>query len=467
MHSPAARPTLTFLGGAGTVTGSKTLLDTPSGRVLVDCGLFQGRKQHRLRNWADFPVAPESIDAVLLTHAHIDHCGYLPRLVRAGFSGPVHCTPGTAELAAIVLPDSGHLHEEEAAYANRRGYSKHDPALPLYTEADARASLEFIEPVDFDQPTPVLDDVTATWHRAGHILGAASIGLEIDASNGEQRHIVFSGDLGRATHPLLVAPSPPSAADVLVTESTYGDRVHAHVDPGDVIADTVNEAARRGGVVLIPAFAVDRTEIVLWHLERLVAAGRIPDLPTFVDSPMALSALAVYRSEVRRGSPDIRSEYHGTELFGSLQLREARSVEQSKEISAMNGPMIIISASGMATGGRVLHHLAQRMGDDRNAILLVGFQAPGTRGDSLRQGARSIKLLGQHRVVRARVVSVELSAHADQDELVAWARSADPAPGIVYVNHGEPAASAALIERLDTELGLNAVSPGQGERFTV
>lgn len=449
------------------MTGSKTLVETPSGRLLVDCGLFQGKKQLRLQNWDDFPVDPASIDAVLLTHAHIDHCGYLPRLAAAGFAGPVYCTHGTSKLAAIVLPDSGHLHEEEAAYANRKGYSKHDPALPLYTEEQARNSLDLFVPVDFDQPLALLDGVTATWRRAGHILGAASIDLYLSSGSGQGKHVVFSGDLGRRTHPLLVAPSVLEAADVLVTESTYGDRVHAHVDPGDVIADTVNEAARRGGVVVIPAFAVDRTEIILWHLDRLVAAGRIPDLPTFVDSPMALSALDVYRAEAMRGSPEIRPEFHGAQLFSSLQLRESRSVEQSKEISARHGPMIVVSASGMATGGRILHHLAQRMGDDRNAIMLVGFQAPGTRGDLIRQGARSVKLLGRHRPVRANVVSVELSAHADQEELVDWARTASPPPEIVYVNHGEPAASEALIERLEVDAGLIAVSPHPGERVLV
>jgi len=458
---------LTFIGGAGTVTGSKTLLDTRGGRVLVDCGLFQGRKKLRLQNWDEFPVEPASIDAVLLTHAHIDHCGYLPRLVQAGFSGPVYCTTGTAKLAGIVLPDSGHLHEEEAAYANRKGYSKHTPALPLYTEMQARETLDQLVTVDFDEPVGVLDDVAATWHRAGHILGAASIELLVSADRGAGKHVVFSGDLGRRTHPLLVAPAALGAADVLVTESTYGDRRHSHVDPADVIADTVNQAARRGGVVVIPAFAVDRTEIVLWHLDQLVASGRIPDLPTFVDSPMALSALSVYRSEARRGSPEIRPEFHGTDLFPSLQLREARSVEQSKEISGRYGPMIIISASGMATGGRILHHLRQRLGDDRNAIMLVGFQAPGTRGDRLRQGARSVKLLGQHRAVRAAVVSLELSAHADQDELIDWAATAAPPPEIVYVNHGEPDASAALVERLERDVGLVAVSPRAGERVLI
>jgi metallo-beta-lactamase family protein len=460
----SAQPTLTFLGGAGTVTGSKTLIETPQSRVLVDCGLFQGKKPLRLQNWNDFPVDPASIDAVLLTHAHIDHCGYLPRLVQQGFLGPVYCTPGTAKLVEIVLPDSGHLHEEEAAYANRKGYSKHHPALPLYTEADAIASLEHIELVDFDSAQRVIGDLSATWRRAGHILGAASIDLHL---TGTDQHVVFSGDLGRRSHPLLVAPTAPGRADVLIAESTYGDRVHEDSDPGDLIAATVNEAVRRGGVVVIPAFAVDRTEIVLWQLDRLVSTGRIPNLPTFVDSPMALRALDVYRHEALRGSPDLRPEFHGAALFSSLDLRESRTVDQSKEISARQDPMIVISASGMATGGRVLHHLAQRIGDDRNAVLLVGFQAPGTRGEALRNGVREIKLLGKHRAVRANVVSVELSAHADQVELIAWVRAAAPPPAVVYANHGEPHATAAFVERLHLDADLAAVAALPGERVVI
>jgi metallo-beta-lactamase family protein len=455
---------MTFIGGAGTVTGSKTLLDTPSGRVLIDCGLFQGKKQLRLQNWAEFPVPPDSIDAVVLTHAHVDHCGYLPRLVRLGFRGPVYCTPGTRKLAAIVLPDSGHLHEEEAAYANRKGYSKHDPALPLYTEQEAHASLAHLRPVEFDTPHEVTEGLTATWRRAGHILGAASVDLHLAAID---KHVVFSGDLGRPTHPLLLPPADIGVADVLVTESTYGDRRHSEVDPADAIAASVNAAARRGGVVVIPAFAVDRTEIVLWHLDRLVSAGHVPDLPVFVDSPMACRTLDVYRDEARSGSTEIRPEFHGAELFTSLQLRETQSVDESKELNARRGPMIIISASGMATGGRVLHHLAQRLGDDRNAVLLVGFQAPGTRGDALRHGAREIKLFGQYRRVRAAVTSIELSAHADQHELVKWAATASPGPDVVYVNHGEPDSSTALVDALHEQTRLTAVCPRPGERVIV
>ena len=454
-------PMLTFIGGAGTVTGSKTLLDTPNGRVLIDCGLFQGRKKLRLQNWADFPVPPESIDAVVLTHAHVDHCGYLPRLVKLGFRGPVYCTDGTRRLVEIVLPDSGHLHEEEAAYANRKGYSKHDPALPLYTEQDATASLGQLESVAFERAFEVLPGLEATWRRAGHILGAASIDLHLTSHD---KHVVFSGDLGRSTHPLLLPPDPVCHADVLITESTYGDRSHDDADPGEVMAATINEAARRGGTVVVPAFAVDRTEIVLWYLDQLVATGKVPDLPVFVDSPMACRALDVYRSEAKRGSPEIRPEFHGAELFSSLQLQETHTVEESKALNERQGPMIIVSASGMATGGRILHHLARRIGDDRNAVLLVGFQAPGTRGDALRQGARQLKFLGHYRPVRAEVVSIDMSAHADQDELVNWAETASPKPDIVYVNHGEPDSSAALAESLRERADLSAVCPQPGER---
>ena len=461
MTTSGPAPTLTFIGAAQTVTGSKTLLEASGGRVLVDCGLFQGRKKLRLQNWAPFPVPPESIDAVVLTHAHIDHCGYLPRLVSLGFGGPVYCTEGTRKLAEIVLPDSGYLQEEEADFANRKGYSKHQPALPLYTRAEAVACLKQLETVPFDSPTDVLPNVEATWRQAGHILGAASIGLNLSAHN---TRVVFSGDLGRSTHPLLVPPAGIGQADVVVTESTYGDEDHPEGDPEEFLAKVINRTARHGGVVLIPAFAVDRTEIMLWYLDRLVAAGQVPDIPVFVDSPMASCALDVYRAEARDGSPEIRPEFHGKELFTSIELTETRTVDESKDLNARRGPMIIISASGMATGGRIIHHLARRIGDHRNSILLVGFQAPGTRGDALRNGTRQLKMFGHYHPVRAEVSSIALSAHADQNDLLDWVSTASPEPDTVYVNHGEPGGSAALVEALCDRSGLNAVAPRQGER---
>ena len=455
-------PVLEFVGAARTVTGSKSLLDLPGGRgrVLVDCGLFQGRKELRLANWKPFPVDPATLDAVILTHAHIDHCGYLPRLAQLGFEGPVYCTPGTEALAGIVLPDSAHLQEEEADFANRMGYSKHDPARPLYTAADAQAALDLLRPVPFGEAVPVLPGLDVTWHRAGHILGAAFLRVELHDSGAT---VVFSGDLGRPTHPLLLPPDPIGRAEVVVIESTYGDTEHLLVDPAHVIADVVNDAARCGGVVVIPAFAVDRTEVVLWHLDRLVAAGRVPSIPVIVDSPMACRALDFYRDEARRGSPEIRPELHGRELFTALDVVQTTSADDSKALNDRRGPMVIVSASGMATGGRVVHHLANRIGDHRNTVLLAGFQAPGTRGDLLRSGATTLKLLGQYLPVKAKIVSVDLSSHADQSELLDWLATAR-SPRIVYVNHGEEDAVEVLVGAIEHARHVPAVAPRAGER---
>lgn len=453
-------PILEFLGAARTVTGSKSLLDLPDARVLVDCGLFQGRKELRLANWDEFPVDPASIDAVVLTHAHVDHCGYLPRLARLGFEGPVYCTPGTARLASIVLPDAAHLQEEEAAFANRMGYSKHRPAQPLYDADDARAALELLRPVDFGAPTRIVDGLDVTWRRAGHILGAAWLEVDLTAAG---TRVVFSGDLGRPTHPLLLPPDPIDGADIVVIESTYGDTEHADAAVDDTIARIVNDAASCGGVVVVPAFAVDRTEVVLWHLDRLVAERRVPAVPVIVDSPMACRALDFYRAEAMHGSPEIRPGLHGTELFPALDIVQTTSADESKALNARRGPMVIVSASGMATGGRVVHHLANRIGDSRNTVLLAGFQAPGTRGDMLRSGARTIKLLGQYLPVRAHVVSVDLSAHADRSELLDWLATA-PGPRMVYVNHGELDAAEALVDAITAEHGLPAVAPRPRER---
>lgn len=457
----AISPILTFVGGAGSVTGSKTILDTEQGRLLIDCGLFQGQKRLRLQNWAPFPVPPESIDAVVLTHAHLDHCGYLPRLTRLGFSGPVFCTEGTRRLAAIVLPDSGHLQEEEARFANRKGYSKHRPAEPLYTRDEALACLDQFASVPFDRKREVLSGLEVTWRRAGHILGAATLSLHV--ADGD---IVAacSGDLGRATHPLLQPPEPIGRGDVVVTESTYGDEHHPDTDPEDQIAAAIDHVVERRGVLIVPAFAVDRTEVVLWHLDRLIDRRRIPRLPIYVDSPMASRALEVYREEIRRGSREIRPELHGGDPYPSLRLIEVTGVDESKALNEMSGPMVVISASGMATGGRVVHHLAQRIGDEDNAVMLVGFQAPGTRGESLQSGAHELKMFGQYHPVRARVFSVGLSSHADQDDIVAWLGTAIPPPRIVFVNHGEPPASEALARAVEERLGLHVVIPYPGER---
>jgi metallo-beta-lactamase family protein len=450
-------PQLTFLGGAQTVTGSKTLLDTGEARVLVDCGLFQGHKELRLANWRDFPVPPESIDGVILTHAHIDHCGYLPRLYQYGYRGPVFATPGTRNLAEIVLPDSGYLQEEEAAYANRKGYSKHHPAMPLYTADEARASLELFETVPFETSRTVAPGVDVVWRRAGHILGAASLRVGLD-----DRTIVFSGDLGGPTHPLMRPADPIGDADVVIVESTYGDEEHPDTDAEEAIARVVNDAASCGGVVIVPAFAVDRTEVVLWHLDQLVKRGEVPDIPVVVDSPMASRALSLYRSEVRDHSPELRPELYGHELFSSLDITETPTTDESKALNQRHGPFIIVSASGMATGGRVVHHLAQRIGDGRNAVLIVGFQAPGTRGDQLRQGAHTIRMLGHEHRVRADVTTVPLSAHADRSELLDWLSTATT-PDRVLINHGEIDASRALAEAVRGRFHVPAKVPAPGE----
>ena len=453
-------PMLSFIGGAQTVTGSKTLIDTPDARLLVDCGLFQGRKQLRQANWDRFPVPPESIDAIVLTHAHIDHCGYLPRLQRLGFRGPVYCTQGTRSLAGVVLPDCGYLQEEEANFANRMGFSKHDPAEPLYTADDATKALELLKTVPFAERRSVIPSADVTWRRAGHILGAASLHVRLTEVDTE---VVFSGDLGRPSHPLLLPPDPIGHADVVVVESTYGDEQHLPVDPEAELARVVNDAAACGGVVVIPAFAVDRTEVVLWHLDQLVASGAVPDVPVFVDSPMASRALELYRAEVRRRSPEIRPELFGRELFSSINLTETRTTAESKSLNERRGPMVIISASGMATGGRVVHHLARRIGDGRNSVALVGFQAPGTRGDRLRSGATTLKMLGHYYRVRADVVSIDLSTHADQSELLDWVATAEGVQR-VYVNHGEQEASEALVDAIGGQLGVITVAPRSGER---
>ncbi len=485
MEIPGGRPTtpvLSFLGATGTVTGSRFLLDTPGGRVLVDCGLYQGLKELRLRNWARFPVDPSSIDAVVLTHAHVDHCGYLPALVRDGFAGPIHCSPRTAELAAIVLPDSGHLQEEEAEFANRHGYAKHATALPLYTEQDARRALPQLSPLPFAQRCRPVPDVDVALHPAGHILGSSIAELVVGGvggageggGRGDVVRVAFSGDLGRSRHPLLRPPATLEAIDpdVIVVESTYGGRHHDDTDALERLAGAIRRTAARGGTVVIPAFAVDRTEVLLHHLRLLRGADAIPDIPIAVDSPMALASLRVYRAALAEGSPDVRPEVLDDARNGDpLQpdgLVEVRDVEASKHLDRTRGPQIIVSASGMATGGRVLHHLARFLPDHRSSVVLVGFQAAGTRGRALAEGARQLKLLGRYVPVRAEVVDLpSFSVHADHDEVLAWLGTAPREPRAVYVVHGEPEGAAALAAAVVERHGWTAVVPGFGERVAL
>ncbi|WP_406029626.1 MBL fold metallo-hydrolase [Nocardioides sp. NBC_00163] len=457
--SRSKHPALEFLGASGTVTGSRFLVTYGSDRLLVDAGLYQGLRELRRLNWAPFPVAPADLDAVVLTHAHLDHTGYLPRLVSDGFAGETMCTPGTAALAAIVLRDSAHLQEEDARVANEGGWSKHDPALPLYTASDVERTLERLHPVGFGEPWPV-GGMVVTLQRAGHILGSAVAVVDV---GGER--VVFSGDLGRPGHPILLPPAPPPAASAMVLESTYGDRRHPPADP-EALAGTVRRTVARGGVVLIPAFAVDRTELVLLELLRLRRAGRIPKVPIFVDSPMALAALDVYRTALGAHSDelDLKRAAPLRDLEG-LDVHRVRDAAGSERLNRPKEPCIIISASGMATGGRVVHHLLRQLPDPRNSIVLTGYQAQGTRGRQLVEGARAVKMHGRYVPVRAEVVAIsDFSVHADSDELVAWVASAPELPETVYVVHGEPTSSRALADRIQDELGVVAVVPRRGER---
>jgi metallo-beta-lactamase family protein len=457
-------PVLTFLGAAGTVTGSRFLVDTPRARVLVDAGLYQGLKALRLRNREPFPVPPESIDAIVVTHAHVDHVGFLPVLVRDGFGGRVWATSGTADLAGIVLPDAGHLQQEEAEYANRAGYSKHHPALPLYTEADARACLGRFRRCGFGVEQEVAPGVHVTMRPAGHILGSATVSLRLaDASD---RTVLFSGDLGRPHHPLLLPPAPPGAPEVVVMESTYGDRSHEDADAVVALRDAVLRTAERGGIVLVPAFAVDRTEVVLHHLAGLVRRGQMPAIPVYVDSPMALDALRVYREAVADGAEDVRGAVDDDgDPFDAGVVTEVRDVDGSKALAGLTAPAVIISASGMATGGRVVHHLARLLPDWRNTVVLVGYQAPGTRGRLLSDGAAEVKMLGRHVPVRADVVDLgAFSVHADQGELCDWLDAATGDPEVVYLVHGEPRAAEALRDEMRRRRERTVVVAVEGER---
>ena len=465
--------TLQFLGATGTVTGSRFLVHTGRATVLVDAGLFQGAKRDRLANWEPFPVDPATIDAVVVTHAHIDHSGWLPGLARDGFTGPVFATQATCELCEILLPDAAHLQEEQARFANERGFSKHHPAQPLYTSEDADAAIALLEGVAFGEPVEVAEGVVARFVPAGHILGSASVHLTItDDDASSTTTLLVSGDLGRGNHPLIPGPDVPPAARTVLIESTYGDSLHPPESAEiDEFADVVTRTAKRGGIVLIPAFAVDRTEVLLTVLRALMTAGRIPTLPVYVDSPMALRVLDVYRAAMRTANP---LECHPVaadapeDLFDpGGGLHECPTVEDSKSLNELTAPAIIISASGMAAGGRVLHHLARLLPDHRNSVVLCGFQAAGTRGRSLADGAHSIKMLGRYVPVRAEVdVLRSLSVHADADGLHAWIDSLPDRPDTVFVVHGEAAASAALAERLVDD-DVNAVVPTQFEVVTL
>lgn len=447
---------LSFLGGAGTVTGSKYAVEHENHRVLVDCGLFQGFKALRLKNWAPFPIEPRSIEAVILTHAHLDHSGYLPLLVKRGFRGQVICSSGTTDLCAILLPDAGFLQEKDAEFANRHGFSKHKPALPLYTEEDARAVLTHLAPIPFEQDRRLPSGGSIRLRRTGHILGAASVQLDWAGTK-----IVFSGDLGRYDDFTMVDPVSIDRADYLVVESTYGNRSHDKRDPADALAEAVGKVVGRGGTVVIPAFAVGRAQSLLVHFERLKSAGRLSNVPIFLDSPMATDASEIFCKNIK------------DHKLSEAQCRRAcavahyvRSVEESKALTANPVPKVIISASGMATGGRVLHHLKRYASDPKNAVLFAGFQAGGTRGAAMMSGVESIKIHGEYVPVRAEVKNLDmLSAHADADEILRWLRDFKMPPRMTFITHGEPAASDALRHRIEEELRWPCTVPDHGQSF--
>ena len=445
---------ITFWGAAGTVTGSRHLVEVDNHRLLVDCGMFQGLKALRLRNWEPFPLEPESIDAVLLTHAHIDHSGWLPALVRGGFRGPIWCTPSTEELCRILLPDAAHIQEEDARFANKRRSSRHQPALPLYTAADANRALDLLQPQPFCEPFEPGIGIDCEFAPAGHILGAASLRIRNSAAS-----VLFTGDVGRPVDPVMRPPAQPLPADHVVTESTYGDRLHPAGDPVDELAEIINKTARRGGTLLVPVFAVGRAQTVLHLITRLRRAGRVPDVPMLLDSPMAVNTTELFcrhLDEHRLSEAECGQMCDGVEFI--------RTVEESKGVASLHGPMILLSASGMLTGGRVLHHLERLAPDHRNTVLLVGYQAAGTRGEALARGARSIKMFGEYIPVRCEIATIDgLSAHADAEELCNWLASIPvPSQGASIV-HGEPGAADALRRRLGEQLGWDSNVPGHGD----
>ncbi len=429
-----------FLGATQTVTGSKYLITADKKKILIDCGLFQGKKELRLRNWQELPVKAPDIDYILLTHAHIDHSGYIPLLVKLGFSGKIFCTQATKDLCSILLPDSGHLHEEDARYANMKGYSKHSPALPLYTKEDAEISLAFFNVIQFNKVHKINDDLTFSFHPAGHILGAASVRVShYDVS------LLCSGDLGRQVDPIFYPPQKPQKSEYLLVESTYGDRLHSESSPLEQLADIINRTVKRGGTILIPSFAVGRAQMILYYLYKLKTKYLIPTLPIYINSPMATNATKLFLTH------NMLHKLTAQETQAVCSTAHyVQSVKESIELDSNVFPKIIISASGMATGGRVLHHLKNLVEDHRNAIVFCGYQASGTRGEQMINGAKTIKMFGQHLPVRAEIDNLSnLSAHADYNDMLTWLGTLNSPPRKVFITHGNYEAAKSLKEKIE------------------
>jgi metallo-beta-lactamase family protein len=475
-------PYIQFLGAAGTVTGSKHLINTTydsSGKqgiqVLIDCGLFQGQKEWRERNWQDTPVPAREINAVVLTHAHLDHCGWIPRLVKEGFRGPIYASQATIDLCSVVLPDSGHLQEEDAAFHNKKGTSKHTPALPLYTLEEAQECLKYFTPVALKQTTELSSELSFRLVHAAHILGSCMAEVTLK-TNGQAHRLLFTGDIGRVRDSQVApgkvvhsGPQEGESADVLVMESTYGNRQHPDTDPRPELAKLIREAVERGGSIVVPAFAVERTQKFIFMLKELIESRQIPRIPVYCDSPMAIQAVEIFLKHSEEYTPeaaDLIKKYGSPVEWPGFTFAE--TAEQSKKINDSHFPSIIISSSGMVTGGRILHHLAQRLPDPRNLVIFIGFQAPGTRGAIIKGRAEEVKIFGDFVPIRAQVAALEqFSDHADPPELLEWLRTFANKPGATYLVHGEPSASSQLRDLMKKELGWNVQVAEYMERVGV
>lgn len=451
---------INFLGAAGTVTGSKYFLHNEKEGLLIDCGLYQGLKELRLRNWEPMPVNPKKIRNIIITHAHIDHTGYLPLLVKQGFSGEVLMTSATMDLCKILLPDSAHLQEEEANYANKKGYSKHKPALPLYNSSDAYDALQHLKAVEYGKIVQISDNISFRLQDAGHILGSSM--AEIWLKDGEKTaKVVFSGDIGRYNVPIMRDPSIIEETDYLISESTYGDRLHSTTPVDESLADVIKQSIELGGVILVPAFAVERTQEILYIMEELLKSRKIPDMPVYIDSPMAISVNQVFTNHKENFDEEtMKREKEGRSFLEYGNLHIASTVDQSKSINSIGSRAFIMSASGMATGGRVLHHLVNRLPGSKNIILLVGYQAVGTRGRDLQDGAESLKIYGEKIPVKAKVITIDgFSSHADYNEILKWYGGFKKAPKKLFLTHGEPQASQSLADKVKEQLGWETYIP--------